>query len=242
MWPLSCSCACKWVPLLKKQYKVQHKVQVYLLQLYLLRKVTKKVTTYSTFSHYWMPVSKPLENGSQIFLTFLNKTFFRSSSTVWELEEHIQALPRYLYLGLNVCVGFILSAPCVCWVQPWVNPIRSGKDFAIKIPHLTLWMNRTCAAQPRLVLDLLVLIRRTDCTWVEALTRLTCSVGCLWWLARCPADRSPAGWRRGLCRGRPPASAASWPGRPSHRSRPAAGSAAPPAGAESPAQDTPRCV
>lgn len=74
------------------------------------------------------------------------------------------------------------------------------------------------------------------------LTLLTCSVGCLWWLARCPAGRSPAGWRRGLCTGRLPASAASRPGRPSHRGRPGAGSAARPAGAGSPAEDTTRCV
>lgn len=70
----------------------------------------------------------------------------------------------------------------------------------------------------------------------ELLTQTTCSVGCLWWLARCPHDRSPARWMHGLCKGRPPALGASRLDRPSRRRSPAAGPAAQPAATGSPAE------
>lgn len=72
---------------------------------------------------------------------------------------------------------------------------------------------------------------------VPGLTPLTCSVECLVWLARCPAGRSPAGWRHGPCTGRHLVSAALLLSKPSHRSCPAAGPAARPEGAGSPAQN-----
>lgn len=72
---------------------------------------------------------------------------------------------------------------------------------------------------------------------VPGLTPLTCSAECLVWLALRPAGRSPAGWRRGPCTGRRPVSAALLLSMPSHRSCPAAGPAARPEGAGSPAQN-----